>query len=106
MFHQRDDNGVEYPAFLGRGLAAGELQERQITQVHMSQDFVGQVEPAHADLIGGAPADLGTDLFFAFTHQTGSQEKTSAETSSGVKCDLSAGMARSAMASAVQPSPE
>ena len=42
--------------------------ERQIAEVHVAQDLVGQVEATHADLVRGAPGNAGADFFFAFSH--------------------------------------
>ena len=68
MFDKGNDDGVEHPAFLGRGFPSRQLQERQIAEVHVPEDLVRQVEATHADLVRGAPGNIGADFFFAFFH--------------------------------------
>ena len=68
MFDQGNDDSVKDAAFLGRGLATRQLQKRQIAEVHVAQDLVGQIEPTHADLVRGAPGNIGAYFFFAFSH--------------------------------------
>lgn len=92
MFDQCDDDGVEYLVFFGCGFVIGQLQECQIVQVYMVQDFVGQVQFLYVDFVGGVLGDVGGQFVFVFFYQIGFYEKMFVDILSGVNCDLSVGI--------------